>query len=487
MKRKDGSVLVAVLWCLALLSVLVFSVLHTSRLDLLAVKNHGDLVQAQYLAIAGVEKAKAMLWEEAAARKRSARNHSGSLQDSPADFKDIEFGRGSFRVFYQGGPNEGGQIIYGIRDEESRLNINTATAEELQKIEGITAEVAAAIIDWRDRDNNVTSGGAEGEYYAQLRTPYLPRNDAFKTVNEMLMVAGITPEYFRGEDANLNGLLDPEEDDGKTSYPADDSNGMLDGGWASLLTVHSGVQNVNAAGQERVNVQEAEESELSAIPGLDQNIAKAIVAYRGQNQLENLADLLEVRAMAPAPSSGNRPPNPGSPPPGGRPPGSPPPGGGRPTPGPPGQGRNPENNSGASSAPAMQPTGEKLISKNLLATIGDDVTTQGGSNLPGAVNINTAPYKALLCLPGITEELADAIIRHRESSGYFANTAELLNLDQMNEQIFKQLSPRITARSETFRILCEGKAGSSGARKRIEVIVKLGSSYIDVLAYKEEQ
>ena len=52
--RQDGSILVGLLWCLALLSVLVIGVLHTARMDLLVVKNYGDRIQAHYLALAGI-------------------------------------------------------------------------------------------------------------------------------------------------------------------------------------------------------------------------------------------------------------------------------------------------------------------------------------------------------------------------------------------------------------------------------------------------
>ena len=58
MKRR-ASVLVAVLWCVALLSVIVIGALYSTRLSLGATKNFEDKVQAHYLALAGVEKAKA--------------------------------------------------------------------------------------------------------------------------------------------------------------------------------------------------------------------------------------------------------------------------------------------------------------------------------------------------------------------------------------------------------------------------------------------
>ena len=62
--RPTGSILIGVLWCMVLLSVLVIGVLHTARMDLLVVKNYGDRVQAHYLALAGVERAKALLYQD---------------------------------------------------------------------------------------------------------------------------------------------------------------------------------------------------------------------------------------------------------------------------------------------------------------------------------------------------------------------------------------------------------------------------------------
>src|SRR5205814_7992617 len=97
--------------------------LQSTRLQLLTVKNHGDGIQAHYLALAGIEKAKALLYQEAMDRRRSARNHSGQLYDAPQHFRDVPFGRGNFSVFRQGSREEGGKVIYGISDEESRLNV----------------------------------------------------------------------------------------------------------------------------------------------------------------------------------------------------------------------------------------------------------------------------------------------------------------------------------------------------------------------------
>ena len=457
--RLRGSVLIGLLWCLALLSVVVIGVLHTARMDLLVVKNYGDRIQAHYLAVAGIEKAKALIYQEARERSRSGRHHSGQLYDAPEQFRDVAFGRGQFRVFRHGREDEGGGMLYGISDEESRLNVNVASADELGKLYGMTPDVVAAIIDWRDEDNTVTPGGAELEYYASLQPPSLPRNGPLQTVRELLMVRGISRELLLGSDARQNGLPGAEGDDREES-----SLGNMDAGWASLLTVDSSVKDITASGGDRVNVQTADERSLTGVRGITSEIAKAIVAYRGQNQFKTLADLLDVTAAQNQNQLGRR-------------------SGGNTS----GQDQsaapsNAQSSDGSSSAS----TGAKVVSEQLLMEIGDDVTIQKGEDLAGVVNINTASLDVLACLPGISRELAQAIISYRTSSGFFPNTAYLLQVPGLTRDIFKQLAARVSVRSETFRILCEGKVTSTGTRQRIQEIVHIGLNDLTTLSYRED-
>jgi len=465
--RKRGSILVGLLWCLALLSVLVIGLLHSAHLDLRVTKNQGDQIQAHYLALAGIEKAKALIYHDAADRKRSAKNHNGAVYDSAQDFRDVSFGRGQFRVFRQGGREEGGKLFYGIADEESRLNVNRASADELGKLYGMRPEIAAAILDWRDPDNTPTPGGAEAEYYASLQPPYLPRNGPLQTTREMLMISGVTRELFLGEDTNQNGLLDPEEDDGRDSLPPDNRDGILDTGWSGLVTVDSSVLNRNAAGEERVNIQSSDEKTLAAVRGISAELAKAIVVYRGQKEFQSLADLLDVGAVIQQ--------NPNQPPPANQP---------RNATQSTARGRAAQSNQGANSG--AQATGPKLVSQELLMEIADDVTTLSQDTQPGAININTASAEVLACLPGISQELAQAIVAYRRSAGFFPNVAYLLKVDGFTRDIFKQVAPKVCCRSETFRILCEGKVNSTGARKRIQVIVRLKPGDIETLSWRED-
>jgi len=56
----------------------------------------------------------------------------------------------------------------------------------------------------------------------------------------------------------------------------------------------------------------------------------------------------------------------------------------------------------------------------------------------------------------------------------------------MSKEIFKLVAGKITTRSETFRIISEGKVTSTGARQRIQVVVHIGQSDIDTLSYRDD-
>ena len=432
---EEASILVGLLWCLALLSVIVIGVLHTARMDLLVVKNYGDRIQAHYLALAGIEKTRALLYRDAQDRSRSQKNHTGNLYDDAQDFRAVPFGRGTFSVFRRGRPDEGGGVMFGVSDEESRLNVNTATADELTKLQNLAPDVAAAIVNWRGGDD--TTVAAETQYYTGLQPPYQPRMGPYQTVRELLMIRGVTPDDLLGRDVHQNGLLSAAEGN-DFAFPG--SVDSADLGWAGVLTVDSAVQNLNAAGEDRVNIQTADQSTLTTVRGITPQIARAMVAYRGQHRFQSIADILDVT-----------PPQ-----------------------------------SRAGSAGASDQTGNQVVSENLFMDIADNLTTENGQSLPGVINVNTAGLDVLMCLPGASRELAQSIISHRQSGGYFANVGELLKLSEMTRDIFKQVAPLLTTRSETYRILSEGRINSSGARQRIQAIVHVGLSSQQILSWRED-
>ena len=117
--------------------------------------------------------------------------------------------------------------------------------------------------------------------------------------------------------------------------------------------------------------------------------------------------------------------------------------------------------------------------------IADDLTVTG-EDQSGPVNLNTASADVLACLPGLTPEIAEAIVAYRRSAGYFSNVAWLLKVDGVTPALLKQLWPKVTVRSETFRILAEGSVPSTGARHRIEMIVRLNGGLFKTLSYRED-
>ena len=449
MQRRKSSVLVALLWIVALLAVVVVSAMHTTWMDLVLVKSYGDRIQAHYLALAGIEKAEALLYQDAQDRSRSAVNHHSAMYNDPQDFQNISFGRGEFTIVRRGRQDEGGGILYGVSDEESRLNVNVASSNELMQLPDMTLDVAASIIDWRSPTNVVIPGGAEAPYYESLQPPYEPRNAPYQTVRELLMVKGVTPQLLLGEDIHQDGFLPTAPIVGDDVPDNGNSASDVDAGWAGLLTVDSYVNNVDAAGQRRVNIRTADQTALAAVPGITPDIAQAIVAYRGQHQFQSIADLLDVTA----PQQDNQ------------------------------NGGNSSDQTGQSGG---QSSGPRVISDDLLMDIADELTAQSGRSQTGLININTADLDVLACLPGLDRQLAQAIISYRGSSGFFPNIAWLLKVPGMTEDIFKQVAPLVTARSETYRILCEGQVKSTGARQRIQVIVHVGLKDVTLLSWRED-
>lgn len=416
-------------------------------MDLMVVKNYGDRIQARYLALAGIEKAKALLYQDAIDRKKAGKNHTGDLYDSADNFRDIALGPGSFSVLHRARADEGGGIMFGIADEQGRLNVNEADAESMGKLYGITPDTVAAITDWKDDDNNISPGGAEADYYMSLKPPYVPRNGPLLSVRELLMVRGVSRELLLGDDLKQNGMLDRDE----TASNNRGKDSTFDPGLGEILTVDGWTENLDASGEERVNIQTADENALSGVKGISKDMARAIVNYRGQNKLESVADLLEVTAAQNQNQNQNRRG--------------------------PGDATNPEQN---------QNNGPRIINEDRLIEICDSLTADNTKEQPGLININTAGAQVLACLPGSSAELAQAVVSFRASNGFFPNIASILKVPGMSRDIFKQMAKFLTARSETFRITSEGRVTSSGARQRIQVIVHVGAYDVQTLAYRED-
>ena len=184
-------------------------------------------------------------------------------------------------------------IRFGLTDESGRLNLNrileyeldeTETREMLMYLPDMTEDLADAILDWLDEDDDPREYGVESEYYLSMVPPYEPTNGPLDSLDELLLVAGVTPELLYGEDTNRNGLLDASENDGEASPPWDDADGMLLLGWNAYLTVHGRESNLRSDGLERLHVNNDTLAdlydEIEADETLGEEYAQFVVAYR---------------------------------------------------------------------------------------------------------------------------------------------------------------------------------------------------------------
>ena len=134
---------------------------------------------------------------------------------------------------------------YGLTDEAGKLNINTATADVLKLLPGMTDDFAAAIVEWRTAATGTGTSSSSSTV----------KGGPLESIEELALVTGATREILYGEDENLNGVLDANEDDNSKSLPEDNSDGKLDPGILEYVTVFSRESNKQSDGTtNRINI-----------------------------------------------------------------------------------------------------------------------------------------------------------------------------------------------------------------------------------------
>jgi len=424
---KKGLVLIAVLWIVIILTVIITSVVRSSRLNVKVSLAAQDSICRRWTGFGGIETAVAVLREDLTA--------SDSLfdlwNDNEEDFNNIQLGNYLFTV--------------KVVDEAGKLNINTATKEQLLTLPDMTEEITSAIMDWRDGDEDQTTGGAERGYYQNLLFKYQIRNGSLRTIRELLLVRGVSERLLYGEDTNLNGRLDSNERDGEKSPPADNEDGRLDKGWIEYLTCYSYDKNVDADGNQRININQADANELRESLGIKESHAKWIVENRGQNRYQSIADLINSSS--------------------------------------------PKESSPSSSGDDSQVQAEPLDLATF-SNIADRITVDDAEQVPGRINVNTAPEIVLAALLGGDDkahQLAGNIIAHRENlPDGMKSIAEMMDVSSMDIDTFKKIANYITVRSNVFTIRSFASAESriiSRGELQIEAVVDRGSSPSQVLYF----
>jgi competence ComEA-like helix-hairpin-helix protein len=72
------------------------------------------------------------------------------------------------------------------------------------------------------------------------------------------------------------------------------------------------------------------------------------------------------------------------------------------------------------------------------------------------VHLNIATEEQLMKIEGMTEDLAEAIVEYRETSGFFKKPEDLLKVPGMTKEIYDQLDPKVGAEGDLYCVPKEG-------------------------------
>ena len=200
--RQDGFIVIVVLCMMMMLSVLLLGFHYKARMGLRCVDDFRQSEQARQCARAGLNIA------IAAFRGSTDSPANASWLGLLSGERTFAVGEGTCAVTVCG---ETGKLnVNRLKDKSGKLN-RVAVERVLRLIDllnrqkdddaHISYSLVPALIDWTDRDDDVTvlpfvrcrGGGAEAEDYGR---PESCRNGPFETTEELLLVKGMTPEIF---------------------------------------------------------------------------------------------------------------------------------------------------------------------------------------------------------------------------------------------------------------------------------------------------
>ena len=257
--NERGVILIALLWILTALAVIALSFSRESFVEVAAARNSQELADSYFVARAGLNAVIYQLLQ----RRFIPRVQQLELDAAP---DPIDIGKVS------GGFGDG---VYDVevQDESGKINPTVAPEDQLRALVeaiGISKRdgdiIVDSIIDWRDVDSEHHTNGAEDDYYQSLNPPYKAKNGRIDTVEELLLVRGVTREYFYG--------FPDKAPDGSTIYRY---------GLSRYLTVYYQ--------SNRVNVNFAEIPVLMSIPGMAPDAAQLIYERRKVKPFKSVAEI----------------------------------------------------------------------------------------------------------------------------------------------------------------------------------------------------
>jgi general secretion pathway protein K len=231
--NNRGIALITVILIVSILVAVAIELNRSSRAAIYDAANLSDGIKLTYIAKSGFYGAAAVL--------ANSNNDYDTLRDNWAKSEILSVQ--SKTLF----TDTDGYFIATVEDEAGKIPLNKLVngneynsdiKEILIRLLGLPEfglderkanEIADSIKDWIDADNATTGYGAETSYYSSLDPPYEAKNAQLDCIEELLMVKGITKEFFYGT----------KEKPGLAQYVTADSDGAININTAPKMVLRS--------------------------------------------------------------------------------------------------------------------------------------------------------------------------------------------------------------------------------------------------------
>jgi len=259
---QEGIALLLVLWVLTILMVIVLAFSFMARTETSATLTFKDGIEKRFLAEAGIERGIMELFYRTLNKGQTVILEGLEVWKTDGTPYTGQIGEGSYTV--------------KIVDESGKINLNQLTDENaiiLRQLllnlgvqEADVNIIVDSILDWKDPNKGLHRlNGAGDEYYESLPNPYEPKHANFDTLEELLLVKGMTPDIL---------------------YGTSDHGGLID-----FLAINPGNVTPQPNAPALINVNAAPKEVLLAVPGMNDEIAQAIITSRNAKEIQNLADV----------------------------------------------------------------------------------------------------------------------------------------------------------------------------------------------------
>lgn len=294
---RRGSVLLAVLAIVALLSLAAWAFCDSMVSENTAVSAHARQIERTLIVDSGVAWTQARLSVSNRVQKTESTEFDSLFVDSTvygSGWDQVAVAdRGEFTVAHQlvtaeefvaqSGPYDlSGLInINALRDYDADLGRETARGF-LLALPNMTVITADSILDFVADPANVNASMSSSSLLSSTSVRDT-RQRPMTNLNLLLRVPGVGVDQLFGEDVNQNGLLDDDEDQ--------NDDGRLQTGWAAYLTVVNGESNLRSDGGRKIDLNQQSLSRLynEVSQALGPRTAQYVVAFRMNGALSDLS------------------------------------------------------------------------------------------------------------------------------------------------------------------------------------------------------